>query len=194
MYPSIMHKSIRAVFAAWLAVVSPIAASAQEMPASPPAAVDAQSLLARPDMTDDEILAWAAEAAVASMTFSYKDYQPRLKHAAGYFTEAGWKQFSAGMASAQFLDIMVAQKRSMIATITGKGAVVQQGLADGAFAWHIVLPMTLNYRSEDGDAGVHRMNLSLLVARSGVNRDGRGIVDWGQVPVEDKPAAPAAGQ
>lgn len=159
-------------------------ASAQNMPAYPAGAVESQSLLARPDMTDEEAVAWASQAAVASMTFSYKDYQQRLKNAAGYFTEEGWKKFSSGMVSAQFLDIVVAQKRSLIATASGQGTVVQTGLVNGGYAWHIVLPMALYYTNDAGEEGSHRMNVSLIVARSDVNKDGRGIADWGQVAVE----------
>ena len=159
-------------------------AFAQNMPAHPAGAVETQSLLAKPDMTDDEVIAWASQAAVASMTFNYKDYQARLKNAAGYFTQEGWQKFSSGMVSAQFVDLVVAQKRSLIATAAGQGAIVQNGFVDGAYAWHIVLPMALYYSSEDGEEGSHRMNLSLIVTRSDVNKDGRGIADWGQVAAE----------
>lgn len=157
---------------------------AQNMPAHPAVSVESQSLLAKPDMTDEEAIAWAGQAAVASMTFGYKDYQARLKNAAGYFTQDGWRKFSSGMVSAQFVDLVVAQKRSLIATVAGPGAVVQNGFVDGAYAWHIVLPMALYYTSEDGEEGSHRMNLSLIIARSDVNKDGRGIADWGQVATE----------
>lgn len=161
-------------------------AAAQNMPAHPAGAVESQSLLAKPDMTDEEAIEWAAKAAVASMTFNHKDYQARLKAAAGYFTEEGWRKFSTGMASAQFLDLLVAQKRSLIAAPAGPGAVVQNGFVDGAYAWHIVLPMALYYTGKNDEEGSHRMNLSLIVTRSDVNKDGRGIADWGQV-VADKP-------
>ena len=176
----------RAFLAMWLlaSMAGTMPAAAQNMPAYPAGAVESQSLLSKPDMTDEEAIDWATKAAVASMTFNYKDYQPRLRNAAGYFTQEGWRKFSTGMASAQFLELMVAQKRSLIAAPAGRGAVVQNGFVDGAYAWHIVLPMALYYTNEEGEEGSHRMNLSLIVARSDVNKDGRGIADWGQVAAE----------
>lgn len=180
------HLSGALMICAAVLMMAAAPAPAQNMPAYPAGAVETQSLLARPDMSDEEVIAWASQAAVASMTFNYKDYQQRLKNAAGYFTQEGWQKFSSGMVSAHFLDIVVSQKRSLIATASGQGAIVQTGLVDGGYAWHIVLPMALYYSSESGEEGSHRINLSLIVARSDVNKDGRGIADWGQVAVETR--------
>jgi len=158
-------------------------ASAQESRMSAHPAV-AQNMLVKPDMTDEEILDWAAQAAVASMTFGHLDYQPRMKNAAGYFTEAGWKKFAQGLVSVQFLDIMVAQKITLITTPAGKGSIIQQGPVEGAYAWHVILPVAIYHSTEDGDEKRQLMNLSLLITRSNQNKDGRGIADWAQIAAE----------
>lgn len=154
------------------------------MPANPAAPAQRGDMLAKPDMTEEEILAWAMQAAVASLTFGHKDYQPRMRLIAGYFTRDGWTKFTEGMVSAQFLDIVVEQKRSLIAAPAGKGALVQQGLVDGAYAWHVLLPLTIYHSTEAGDEHRQKINLSLLIARSAQNKDGRGIVDWAQVAAQ----------
>lgn len=178
--------AMRFFLTVFLGLVFPAAAHAQDirMPAVPPAAVESQNLLGKPDMTDDEITAWATEAAVASLTFGHRDYQQRMRVIAGYFTRDGWQKFTQGMVTTQFLDIVVEQKRALIAAPAGKGAVVQQGLVDGAYGWHIILPMTLYHSTENGDEKKQKINLSLLVARSSENKDGRGIVDWSQVAAD----------
>jgi hypothetical protein len=137
-----------------------------------------------PQPSDEEILDWAAQAAVASMTFGHLDYQPRMKNAAGYFTEAGWKKFAQGLVSVQFLDIMVAQKITLITTPAGKGSIIQQGPVEGAYAWHVILPVAIYHSTEDGDEKRQLMNLSLLITRSNQNKDGRGIADWAQIAAE----------
>lgn len=167
-----------------LFAAAPAQAQESRMPAHPAAPVVAQSLLLKPDMTDEEILDWATEAAVASMTFSHLDYQPRMKNAAGYFTKEGWDKFAQGLVSVQFLDIMVAQKITLITTPAGKGSIIQQGPVGDAYAWHVILPVALYHSSEDGDEKRQRMNLSLLITRSNQNKDGRGIADWAQIAAE----------
>lgn len=168
----------------WVSIGTPVMAQESRMPAHPAPRVESQSLLARPDMTDDELLDWATEAAVASMTFGHRDYQPRMKAAAGYFTKAGWDKFAEGLVSVQFLDIVVAQKINLIATPAGKGAIIRQGLVDDAYAWHVILPVALYHSSEDGAEKRQRLNLSLFITRSSQNKDGRGIADWAQVAAE----------
>lgn len=173
-----------ALILAFLLFFAPAQAQENRMPAHPAPRVDSQSLLARPDMKDEEILDWATQAAVASMTFGHRDYQGRLKTAAGYFTKAGWDKFAEGLVSVQFLDIVVAQKITLIAAPAGQGAIIQQGLVDDAYAWHVILPIALYHSSEDGAEKRQRMNLSLLITRSSQNKDGRGINDWAQVAAE----------
>jgi len=184
-----MHlRGVLMVMFCGLLAVLPAGAFAQEnrMPAVPAAPVESQSLLGKPDMTDDEITAWATEAAVASLTFGHRDYQARMPVIAKYFTRDGWQKFTTGMVNTQFLDIVVAQKRALIAAPASKGVIVQQGLVDGAYAWHVILPMTLYHSTENGDEQKQKINLSLLIARSSENKDGRGIVDWSQVAAAQK--------
>lgn len=177
-------KTAAALILPFLLLGAPALAQENRMPAHPAPRVESQNLLARPDMTDEEILNWATEAAVASMTFGHRDYQARLKNTAGYFTKTGWDKFAEGLVSVQFLDIVVAQKITLIAAPVGQGAIIQQGLVDDAYAWHVILPVVLYHSSEDGAEKRQRMNLSLLITRSSQNKDGRGINDWAQVAAE----------
>ncbi|MDY0009199.1 MAG: DotI/IcmL family type IV secretion protein [Bdellovibrionales bacterium] len=159
-------------------------AQAQEsrMPAYPVQAVETS--LSKPDMTEREILDWAVEAAVAGLTFNHADYQERFKRSAGYFTEAGWKNFAQGLMQAQLLDVVVDQKRSLIAAPAGKAVLLQEGLANEAYGWHVVVPLTIISTNEAEEETRQRLNISLLIVRSDVNKDGRGIQNWAQVAAQ----------
>lgn len=176
-----MYKTGIALLALFLML--PVAAQAQErsMPAQPAAPVVAQSLLGRPDMTEREILDWATEAAVAGLTFNHKDYQERFKRSAGYFTQTGWQNFAQGLVHAQLLEVVVDQKRSLIAAPAGNAVLLQEGLVDDAYGWHVVVPLMIISTNEAEEESRQRLNISLLIVRSDVNKDGRGIQNWAQV-------------
>lgn len=99
------------------------------------------SLFAAPD--DTELAVWANEAIVATYTYNYKNFLPRQKEIAAYFTADGWIAYSKALNDAKLPDAV--QKNSYyvsaVATLPPKVKLMR------ANYWQAVMPLLVVYQN-----------------------------------------------
>lgn len=99
------------------------------------------SLLAAPDAT--QLAVWANEAIVATYTYDYKDYLPRQRSIAKYFTAAGWTAYSTAL-NASGLPAMVAKNAYFVSSVATMPPEVK---AINDTQWQATMPLLVIYKN-----------------------------------------------
>lgn len=108
--------------------------------------------LSQPSLTDNALLQWATEAAVASYTFNYVNYRKALQDARIYFTATGYQYFLKALQDSNNLIAVQNKKLIVSAAPTGAPVILKKGLYNdgsttGVFTWDIQLPLEIVFRS-----------------------------------------------
>lgn len=108
--------------------------------------------LSQPSLTDNALLQWATEAAVASYTFNYVNYRKALQDARIYFTQTGYQYFMKALQDSNNLVAVQNKKLIVSAAPTGAPVILKKGIyndgsATGVFTWDIQLPLEIVFRS-----------------------------------------------
>lgn len=99
------------------------------------------SLLAAPDNT--QLAVWANEAIVATYTYDYKNYLPRQREIAKYFSAAGWTAYSTALNSSG-LPVTVEKNAyfvSAVATMPPEVKVINET------QWQATMPVLVIYKN-----------------------------------------------
>lgn len=96
---------------------------------------------AAPDNT--QLAVWANEAIVATYTYSYKNFLPRQKEIAKYFTAAGWTAYSTALNTSQLPDT-VAQNAYFVSSVA---TLPPEVTSLGSNQWQAVMPLLVIYKN-----------------------------------------------
>lgn len=99
------------------------------------------SLFAAPDAT--QLAVWANEAIVATYTYDYKDYLPRQRSIAKYFTAAGWTAYSTAL-NASGLPAVVAKNAYYVSAVATMPPEVK---AINDSEWQATMPLLVIYKN-----------------------------------------------
>lgn len=127
-----------------------------------------------PNQSDSAVIQWATQAAIASYTYNFVNYQNELKAASRYYTRNGWSQFLAALKESQSLEI-VKSKKLIVSAVAAKAPVIlQKGLLGGRYQWRIQVPVLVSYQSASENLRQTQV-VSMLVKRISTLETPRGI-------------------
>lgn len=101
--------------------------------------------LSQPNMSDDDVLVWANNAAVAAYTYNYVNFRQELQAASEFFTPAGWRKFVRALQDSNNLDAVRIKRLIVTAQPTGAPVLVSKGVSGGVFVWRIQVPLLVTY-------------------------------------------------
>jgi len=107
----------------------------------------------RPNMNDEDLLAWGVDAVTRLYTFDFKNYKRQFQKAQSNVTVTGWKWFEESMLSSGNFDAVIKNKYVTTAfptgpaRIIGKELLTDSGTSESRYVWTIEFPMTITYRS-----------------------------------------------
>lgn len=139
------------------------------------------------NLTDNELLQWAVEAAVACYSFNYENYRKALQDARIFFTKEGYEFFMRALNDSNNLQAVIEKKMIVSAKPTGAAVVLNQGAKQGLYSWDVKLPMEISYRNETTPIRQYVV-LTMRIVRTSTleSPSGVGIVSY--VVTEGKPS------
>lgn len=99
----------------------------------------------KPNMSNDQVAAWAVDAVESSFSFDFMNYRAQLQEAQKYFTDYGWRTFLQGLTSSNNLIAVTQRKMVIIAKVVQKPKLEIQGILGGAYAWKFTIPVLVTY-------------------------------------------------
>jgi len=123
--------------------------------------------LDKPNMTDAQVLQWAAEAAVAVFSYNFVNYNSELQASSGYFTGYGWRQFQLVLQRSRLVEIVTSKKLILSAEPTGAPEKVRppQLLSNGRWAWEVRVPLKVYMTTSQSAYTTQNFNVTMVVMR-----------------------------
>lgn len=131
-------------------------------------------LLDQPNQSDDDILQWASQAAMASFSYSYVDYRDELQASSGFFSGNGWSQFITALAASNNLEAVKAKGMVVSAQLTNPPTILKKEIINGLYTWRIEVPVLVTYQNDTQYTQQYNM-VNLLVTRDSILNSPRGI-------------------
>lgn len=157
------------------ATTKPIAGSGTTINVTSPQikAVTASAPLDQANMSDNDLLGWATDAAQLAYTYDFKNYPKQMQLLKDYFTPEGWRAFTTALDKSNNLNVVQNRKLVASASPIGKATLLKEGVKNGLYTWKVQLPMQATYESE---SRLIKQNLlvTLLISRTS-NSKGVGI-------------------
>jgi len=102
-----------------------------------------------PNMTPNVLLKWVVNAATASLTFNFYNYQQVLNESKQYFTEAGYQNFLSALERSGVVESVRQKQLAVYAVATDIPVVLKEGnILGGKYAWQVQLSMLMSYEAE----------------------------------------------
>ena len=131
--------------------------------------------LSYPNLTTESVLRWAAEAATASYTFDFYNYNQVLKEIRPFFTKDGYQNFVSALKSAGLLNRVIEKKLIVSSVVTGTPVVKREGkIVSGIYAWQVEFPMLLTFQSQS-ETTSRKVIVTLLIAQVPTIESVKGI-------------------
>lgn len=139
--------------------------------------------LSEPNLSTPALLAWTAQAASETMSFSFSNYRRNLQQSSRYFTKEGWESFSLALQQAQIIKSVEENNQEVSAVPRGAPVLKFGGVVGGQYQWQVQIPMILTYVSGSKSRSENLL-ITIVVVR--VPRlespNGVGIAQWIAVP------------
>lgn len=130
--------------------------------------------LEKPNQTDDAVLQWASQAAMASFSYSYVDFRDELQASSGFFTGNGWSQFLRALESSNNLDAVKAKYMVVSAQLTDPATILKQEQSHNLYTWRIEVPVLVTYQNDTQYTQQYNM-VNILITRVSILNAPKGI-------------------
>lgn len=131
--------------------------------------------LNQPHVSQEQLLSWASQAAIAAYSFNFLDYRSNLQNARKYFTPEGFDNFVKALDESGNLKAVVERRLVVKPVITDVPILVKEGMIGGIrYGWRIQIPMLIQYVSAS-DKIEQPVLVTLLVVRVSTLDNSEGI-------------------
>ena len=132
----------------------------------------------RPNMTDDEVMAWAVEAVQKIYSYDFVNYHAQLQGAQKYFTAYGWMNYLRALTASNNVIALTERKMVVIAQVVSTPQLVMRGLLGGAYAWKWTMPVLVTYwlpPYDDKSKFTNPLAVTVIIQRQSVLQSYRGL-------------------
>jgi intracellular multiplication protein IcmL len=98
-----------------------------------------------PNMSLDDVTAWAIEAVTTAYTYSYMNYRNELQKTQKYFTTYGWRNYMSGLQASNNLDALTKRKYIQLGAVVQRPQLVVQGHMGSVYAYKFRMPVLVTY-------------------------------------------------
>lgn len=127
-----------------------------------------------PNQSDSAVLQWANQAAIASFTYNFVNYNDELQASSVFFTPEGWDQFITALDQSNNLAAVKAKKLIVSAVATRAPVILKKGILNGSYSWRIQMPMLVTYQSASEFTQQNNV-VTMLVTRISTLNSPKGI-------------------
>ncbi len=97
--------------------------------------------------SDDSVINWGTNAAIAAFTYNYTNYRKEFQSASGFFTGKGWDNFLIALKDSNNLAAVTKKKLLVSAQLIKKARIVKRGTPKGRYSWLLKIPLLVTYQS-----------------------------------------------
>ncbi|MFI4954507.1 MAG: type IVB secretion system apparatus protein IcmL/DotI [Gammaproteobacteria bacterium] len=131
--------------------------------------------LNQPHVSQEQLLSWASQAAIAAYSFNFLDYRSNLQNARKYFTPEGFDNFVKALDDSGNLQAVIQKRLVVKPVITDVPIIVKEGMIGGIrYGWRLQIPMLIQYVSAS-DKIEQPVLVTLLVVRVSTLDSSEGI-------------------
>jgi intracellular multiplication protein IcmL len=130
--------------------------------------------LNEPLLSDERVLAFAAEAAPGAHTFDFSNFRAELQESSKDFTTRGFQSFIKALETSGNLDAVVKRKLAVTAVPTQAPVIVARGLVNGVYTWRLQMPMLVTFQSAS-EVVKDDITVELTVVRRPTTESPKGI-------------------
>jgi len=128
-----------------------------------------------PHVSQEQLLSWASQAALASYSFNFLDYRANLQSARKYFTPNGFDTFVKALDQSGNLQTVITRRLVVKPVITDVPIILREGMINNQrYGWRIQIPMLVQYVSAS-DKIEQPILATLLVVRVSTLDSSQGI-------------------
>lgn len=133
--------------------------------------------LDRPNMSEEEIRAWAIEAVQKANSYDYVNYRSQLQDTQKYFAAYGWTQYINALELSGNLLALNERKQVVIAQVADKPTLTAEGMLGGAYAWQYTMPVLVTYFEPPYDKPKYynALNVKVIVQRQPILQSYKGL-------------------
>ncbi len=130
--------------------------------------------LDRPYLNERQLYQWVVEAAVASYTFDFVNFQNDIETTKIYYTENGFKNLINALKESNTIEEVRSKKLVASAVPLGAPILLSEGRNNGRYFWKVQLPMKVTYQ---GASEIIPQNLviTMTISRVPVEEKAKGI-------------------
>ncbi|VVC76686.1 hypothetical protein AQUSIP_20100 [Aquicella siphonis] len=131
-----------------------------------------------PNMSTEDVTAWAQEAVEAAFSYDYINYRSQLQSAQKYFTDYGWSKYMSALSLSGNLRALTVRKQIVLAQVIEPPKILGAGLLSGAYAWKFQMPLLVTYTMPPYDSASQFSNaliVSVIVQRQQVLKGYKGL-------------------
>jgi len=136
--------------------------------------------VSKPEMTTEEVSAWAVEGVQSAYSYDYLNYRSQLQNAQKYFTGYGWSKYITALEASNNLDGVKERKWIGIAKVVDQPKVLAQGvLKSGEYAWKFQMNILVSYlqppKYDEATMRVDPLTLTVIVERQPALQSYKGL-------------------
>ncbi len=133
-----------------------------------------------PNMSNDQVAAWAVQATEAAYTYNFVNYRAQLQETQKFFTDYGWKNYLQALKASNNLIALTERRYIFIAKAAGQPKLIAQGPLGnlGALAWKFEIPLLVTYMRPPYDDKSRFQNpllVSIVVQRQKILESYQGL-------------------
>ncbi|MEO8400701.1 MAG: DotI/IcmL/TraM family protein [Gammaproteobacteria bacterium] len=132
----------------------------------------------QPNMSIQDVSAWAIEAVQAAYSYDFVNYHAQLQDAQKYFTTYGWQNYMKALGVSNNFRALTQRKFVVVAKVVGDPKLITQGILGGASAWKFEMPMLVSYLSppfNDKSRFDNPLIVTVVVQRQDLLQSYRGL-------------------
>lgn len=132
----------------------------------------------QPNMSTDEVEAWAVKVATDTFSYNYVNYRDQLQSVQRYYTNYGWTQYMKALQSSNNLVALTQRQMIQTAVPVEKPQVLAEGILGGAYAWKFKMPMLVTYwlpPYDDQSRFSNALEVTMIVQRQPILQSDHGL-------------------
>ena len=134
--------------------------------------------LTQPNMTLEEVTAWAQAGVEAAYSYDYVNFRAELQNAQKYFTSYGWHNYMKALESSNNLVALTQRKIIVTARAIEPPTLLRQGVLSGAYAYRFQVPVLVTYSLPPYDSKSkfsNALQVNVLVQRQPILQSYKGL-------------------
>lgn len=132
----------------------------------------------RPNMTTEEVTAWAVESVQAALSYDYINYHRQFQAAQKYFTNYGWVNYMKTYQYNNNLNALRERRLIVLAQVVDAPKLLAQGILSGAYAWKFQMPLLMNFWGppyDDKSKILNAWTVTVIIQRQPILQSYKGL-------------------